>query len=871
MSMFADSLSHKARTSKSMWRPPLFQSNLLRRHSFMLFGLLMCLAVWLFLWFTLTQDKQNALIEIENRSREIAIAAKAHADRLFSAPTLALSLMADEMDNFQGTLSEMDASSGPYKKIDFLGHSNNAYQSILIIDRDGVLRLSGPIARVRHTNSRQMPLSLKDRKYFTILSQMTASHPAANRLYVSDRLLNRVDDLPSVILARAFYAKNGAFRGVSAIAMTTQHIENQFQGIGQKNFSIFLWNPEHNLIASSEDINPENQKDLKHYIQTYYDGCKPFCVIPKEDSVLIFSGSSDQNYGIAVRANLDNLLKNWKESRNDHIYFGISFTIFILLSAFLINIQKKRLAKAEYIANDFKVFHSFFSEVGIGLVILDENNLISAANPAFEALIHDPETDFRGFPIEHFLEGFIPPSPHAPANQDPLFNNQDVTLRCSDGQTRTVRCTIRPLTGLNLAPAITILSVEDITELRQTQRNLIHRVRFQETLLDALPFLITVKDLNGQFLHVNKAFLDFTQQRKDHVLGRTSRDILQDKIWRTIEPSDKKLVENGGTDELEIDITTKEGRHKTVQFIRTLIPHFEVQSQDLSNKNPSTKQDSGLILSIALDITALKDSTRALAAQSKELTRSNQELAQFAYVASHDLREPLRMITGFLDLLRRHLGTKLDETSEEFLTYALDGARRMDLLVKDLLEVSRAGRKTEATSPIGLMKGLEPTLAVLQMPLVDIGAAIKYPETLPNVLATEVDLQRLFQNLLSNAIRYRDPDRPLIIAIACEADPQSDGFIVSVTDNGIGVPPDATERIFGIFQRLQAHKPGTEEQSTGIGLAVCRKVVESFGGKLWVEPVSDGPGSRFCFLVPQLKSTDIKKDIQLEKHPLLAR
>jgi signal transduction histidine kinase len=231
-----------------------------------------------------------------------------------------------------------------------------------------------------------------------------------------------------------------------------------------------------------------------------------------------------------------------------------------------------------------------------------------------------------------------------------------------------------------------------------------------------------------------------------------------------------------------------------------------------------------------------------LQAQAAELEGSNRELEQYAYVASHDLREPLRMVTSYLTLIERKLGAELSEDVKTYIGFAVDGAKRMDVMIRDLLEYSRVGKSGSELKAVDLAKVVEETLFNLKDVIETARAEITVASNLPVVVGNPVELGRLFQNLLGNAIKYRATGRPPKIAIDVkETDKER---IFRIEDNGIGIAPAHLERVFGIFQRLV---PKGTYEGTGIGLAVCRKIVEHHGGRIWVESAGEDKGSCFCF------------------------
>jgi PAS domain S-box-containing protein len=243
------------------------------------------------------------------------------------------------------------------------------------------------------------------------------------------------------------------------------------------------------------------------------------------------------------------------------------------------------------------------------------------------------------------------------------------------------------------------------------------------------------------------------------------------------------------------------------------------------------------------EVTERKLMAQNLAAQAQELARSNAELEQFAYVASHDLREPLRAITSYVGLLEADYGDRLDESGREFLGYIQEGAQRMQALVHDLLTYARVGVKRSSDELTDSNEVLNGVLFDLQIAIAESGATITH-DPLPSLYIESMLLKTLLQNLLANAIKFRSEAPPRIHLSAFK---EGREWHITIQDNGIGIAPKNQERIFEIFQRLHSR---SKYPGTGIGLAICKKIVEQHGGKIWVES-EIGKGAVFHLKFPQ--------------------
>ncbi len=338
---------------------------------------------------------------------------------------------------------------------------------------------------------------------------------------------------------------------------------------------------------------------------------------------------------------------------------------------------------------------------------------------------------------------------------------------------------------------------------------------------------ILVEDTRSIITFANSKMTDMLGYSIEELIGTDARFFV-DK--NDLEKAEEKFEERktGIKDEYQLKFCRKNG-----EPLYTLAKASPIYNYDGTYTNT---------LVMYTDITERVADDEKLESLMVELKRSNNELEQFAYIASHDLREPLRMISSFLQLLERRYKDKLDEDANDFIGFAVDGAKRLDDMIKDLLEYSQVMRKEIEFIPVKLEVVLEETLINLVVQTEENNATITY-DSLPSVMGDEKLLVKLFQNLIGNAIKYRSQETPQIHINVKE---EKNQYLFSVKDNGIGIDSEHLNRIFTIFQRLHTNE---KYEGTGIGLAIVQKIVHQHGGQIWAESEL-GKGTTFYFILP---------------------
>ena len=347
-------------------------------------------------------------------------------------------------------------------------------------------------------------------------------------------------------------------------------------------------------------------------------------------------------------------------------------------------------------------------------------------------------------------------------------------------------------------------------------------------LLEAAPDAMVVVNQGGEIVLLNVQAEKQFGYRRDELVGQKVTNIIPEGfaerlIADGIRSAEDALAQQIGTG-IELTGRRKDGSEFPIEIMLS----------------PLESADGILVTAAIRDISVRKKAEANLLQKVEELNRSNEELGQFAYIASHDLQEPLRMVASYTQLLSRRYKGKLDADADDFIAFAVDGATRMQRLIQDLLAYSRVGTKGKNLHDTSSEDALQQAVVNLRGAIKESGALVTH-DPLPIVLADDGQLTQLFQNLVGNAIKYQRPGIPRVHVSAARQGGKK--WIFSVKDNGLGIDSQYFERIFGMFQRLHKRE---EFAGTGIGLAICKKIVERHGGTISVES-QPGQGSTFHF------------------------
>lgn len=409
-----------------------------------------------------------------------------------------------------------------------------------------------------------------------------------------------------------------------------------------------------------------------------------------------------------------------------------------------------------------------------------------------------------------------------PFDEVPEFSWQDVLRR----YTLTVAITLAA--GLAILLLLFWLAVSR-RRLSAERKKVLESSLYARSLIEASPDPLVTISVDGKIMDVNFATEAATGQAREQLIGSDFADYFTEPD--KARAGYQRVWQNGVVHDYPLALRGAAGRIMEVLYNATLYRNEQGEAQG--------------VLAAARDITERKQAEEALREKSEALQRSNADLEQFAYSVSHEMRQPLRAVSGHLQLLGNALKDKLDSDNRENLAYALEGARRMDAMIVSLLDFSRVGRKTQAKQWLASRQPLDEALGYLTPAREEAQATLTVSGEWPQVFASRDELTRLFQNLIGNALKYHEPEQLPRVEVVSQV--TADQWRVSITDHGIGIDPQQIGRLFQFFSRLQSRN---RFEGAGMGLALCRRIVEHHAGRIWVESAGAGQGSVFIFELP---------------------
>lgn len=495
-----------------------------------------------------------------------------------------------------------------------------------------------------------------------------------------------------------------------------------------------------------------------------------------------------------------------------------------------LEMQNEELNRSQRKMSDlYNQYHELYNELPVGYFTLDKKGLIKNVNKKGVELLGLERERI----IKQWFGRFIPQDERYKYHQNLTeatnkHQIQEFELKLKRNHSFfNAQIKISPLHEKNNEKYRII--IEDITKRKQIEEAFAKKKEELQTIIDSTRTWIFYKDKENHYLQVNRAYTEILGLSKEELEGVSLFDIFEREQAETYWKSDKQVIKSGKP---KFDIIEPMLYKNKVRWVQTdKIPYYDELNNIIG------------IIGFADDITERKQHEKQLKQSMDKLKRSNEELEQFAYVASHDLQEPLRMVGSFTQLLERRYKGKLDKDADDYIGFIVDGANRMKDLIDDLLAFSRLNTTAKEYKLIDLEKALNDVLLDIQTSVEENNVTITH-DVLPTIKCDPSQIGQLFQNLIANAIKFQDEESP-IIHISVEESVKE--WLFGVSDNGIGIAPEHHKKIFNVFNRLHTR---AEYEGTGIGLAICKRIVNRHKGKIWVESELR-KGSTFYFTIPK--------------------
>jgi len=689
-------------------------------------------------------------------------------------------------------------------------------------------------------------VNISGRDYFDLLRD----NPQAG-LAISKPVLGYISGKWVIIFARRIPQPNGGFGGVAYASVTLQRFADMFStvDIGAHGVISLRDSTFNNILRYPEVPGAGNAVGQKAVSPQFRANAQ---ATPRGGSYIAQAGAdsvermfafrqiSDRPLYVVVGLSTQDYLGEWHEDVIKMASLTVLFAALTILSAWLTvrAWHNRELARHESEVANARLT-AILQNTPIGLAIVNPDRVIERANMAISEIFQVGKDSLIGNSTESFYgsrEQFLSLGTRA---QAALLAGQtfhdELLMRRHNGSEFWLR-----LSGRLVEPTAPELGVawvlEDISERKRGETALRQQEERMRLLVETTADWIWEMD--------ERCIYTYSSPQVKQLLGYEPEEIVGQSPYDLMPPEEACRVSGI----LQTALTAR----TPLSLVENTHLHRDGHLVVLESSGIPVFDEAGAFKGyrgIDRDITARVSVEQALVAKSNELIRSNAELEQFAYVASHDLREPLRMISSYVTLLERRYRDKLDSDAHEFIAFAKDGAERMDRLILDLLEYSRIGRLVRPMETVHLGEAIHQAIGNLAVSIADTNARVTLADPLPDVVGDPVELMRLFQNLIGNAIKYHRAAHPPEIAVSAQR--YGNEWHIAVADNGIGIAASDFDRIFGIFQRLHARG---EYEGTGIGLAICRKIVQRHGGRIWVLSEPD-QGSTFMVALPVIPAT----------------
>ena len=488
-------------------------------------------------------------------------------------------------------------------------------------------------------------------------------------------------------------------------------------------------------------------------------------------------------------------------------------------------------------------YRSLFETMVLGVVFQDCNGKIISANPAAEKILGltidqmkgRTSTDPRWKSIHEDGSEFAGTDHPAMVSLETGKKVKNIVMGVFNPKkemTRWININATPLYKKEgKTPYQVYTTFEEIKERQEDKETLDQSQNLLHDIINGFPSIIFVKDVEGRFLIINNKLEELLGVKNEELKGKTDYDLFSKEIAEYYMVNDQKVLEEGKAVFFEEEADLIDGHHT---FIANKFPIFDINGKPYGVGSISTDITERKHLEEQLKAAhenleqKVEERTEELLKSNMELKRSNDELERFAYVSSHDLQEPLRMVTLYSQLLERRYKDKLDSDADDFIEYIVENAKRMKQLIDDLLEYSRVKSQAAEFTKIDFEQVLDIVLNNLTLSIVENNAIISH-DPLPSLFADKNQMLQVFQNLISNAIKFHGQNPP---EINISAEKDKNRWIFAISDNGIGIKLEHQKQIFEVFKRLHTRE---QHPGTGIGLAITQKIINHHGGQIWIE------------------------------------